>query len=420
MIRRDEFIGKEKSLWNRIHTFIDEFADNQKGLTQLIQNLHNLINDDESIEDLHVSDNNRHSFLNYSRWNETLQVEIICEYESFQEPPKEPSKNLPPILSSFDQSMSQYENEDGMAPPPKKEQELNPAEKMKQRDETYKKMRPFRIIIPAEYKMKAILRNIMANLKNADSNRLNIRGRGGYGIIDKIGLSGILGQNSIRALNNLSDDRAQNASNLIIEDHVPEHHDEDNEGEDHRDEMMEGEFDEEDESDSEIHRPGEETKQDFRVKLLPNQTENDEIDLNISIEDWIKRRIKLCQPPKTYEKAFSDNIFKSPNILKFTISENLPKDDKADSDEEMIGDLSGRASVDAKMERGYSLYAKNDKYKKSLQDKELERVIQRDIQSNEKIQEQLGDSCKLLELMKFIFLLKSNNFKAILKSHYDS
>ena len=56
--------------------FIDEFADNQKGLTYLIQNIHNLINDDESIEDLHMSDNNKHSFYVYSRWKESQQIQI--------------------------------------------------------------------------------------------------------------------------------------------------------------------------------------------------------------------------------------------------------------------------------------------------------------------------------------------------------
>jgi len=57
--------------------FIDEFADSQKGLTYLIQNIHNLINDDELIEDLHVSDNSKHSFYVYNRWAESQQVEIF-------------------------------------------------------------------------------------------------------------------------------------------------------------------------------------------------------------------------------------------------------------------------------------------------------------------------------------------------------
>ena len=76
IIKNEGYATEEKSLWNRIHMFIDEFADNQKGLTYLIQNLHNLINDDESIEDLHVSNNNRHSFYISNRWVEPQHIEI--------------------------------------------------------------------------------------------------------------------------------------------------------------------------------------------------------------------------------------------------------------------------------------------------------------------------------------------------------
>lgn len=41
----------------------------------------------------------------------------------------------------------------------------------------------------------------------------------------------------------------------------------------------------------------------------------------------------------------------------------------------------------------------------------MERLITKDIQSKELLREELGDSCKILELMKFFYLLKDRNIK---------
>jgi hypothetical protein len=59
-----------------------------------------------------------------------------------------------------------------------------------------------------------------------------------------------------------------------------------------------------------------------------------------------------------------------------------------------------------------------EKHKKTLQDRELERLIAKDIKSNQTVHDELGDqSCRILELLKFIFLLKSSNFKSLFKAH---
>jgi len=155
------------------------------------------------------------------------------------------------------------------------------------------------------------------------------------------------------------------------------------------------------------------------VKLLPHESEQNGIDLYKSVDYWIKNRVKTNKPPKTYEKVFSKKIFQAANTLKFTIEE-IKEEQESDSDEEMIEGNRYSGERKSWIDRGYSLYIPNVRYKKSRQDKELERVIAKDIQSNEIIQEQLGDGWKLLELMKFIFLLKSSNFKAILDSHSNT
>jgi len=144
--------------------------------------------------------------------------------------------------------------------------------------------------------------------------------------------------------------------------------------------------DSDDDSDS---SPKEKQKEEYSVKLLPHESEKDGLNLNISIDDWIKNRMMANKPPKTYEKVFSKQIFKSPNTLKFTIEDI--KEEENENDEEMIEQNNNSTTRMRKVTRGYSLYTPNAKYKKSRQDKELERVIAKDIQSNKIIREQLGD-----------------------------
>lgn len=197
----------------------------------------------------------------------------------------------------------------------------------------------------------------------------------------------------------------------ILENHLAE--------EDQVDHFEDDDSDDDSDSSEKEKQDKEKEKEIFQIKLLPHKSEENGINWNISIEDWIKNRLKSNKPPKTYEKVFSKQIFKSPNTLKFTI-EQIKEEQGNNSDEEMIDQNLNVDSRMRKITRGYSLYIPNTKYKKSRQDRELERVIAKDVQSNKVIQEQLGDGCKLLELMKFIFLLKSSNFKAILDSHCRS
>ena len=66
-----------------------------------------------------------------------------------------------------------------------------------------------------------------------------------------------------------------------------------------------------------------------------------------------------------------------------------------------------------KTNRTYSLYLQKEiKQQRTLQERELERIVSKDIQSNNLIREEVGEEAwKLLELMKLIFMLKNNSMQ---------
>lgn len=142
-----------------------------------------------------------------------------------------------------------------------------------------------------------------------------------------------------------------------------------------------------------------------------------------TVDVWIKRRMKQHKPPKTYLQIFNRGGYKSPNYINFTIQENTGDEElKEEQDDEMIMDNRSNKNKRrmTKASRGYSLYVQKEKHQKSLQDRELERLIVKDIQSKEAVTEELGESCKILELMKFIFMLKESNFKNLFDSSTSS
>jgi hypothetical protein len=66
----------ELTLWKRIHIFIDEFLGSQKCICLFVDHLHNLVDIDEAIEDLHVNTSGN-GFIVRSRFAESEQVKIV-------------------------------------------------------------------------------------------------------------------------------------------------------------------------------------------------------------------------------------------------------------------------------------------------------------------------------------------------------
>jgi uncharacterized protein YeaO (DUF488 family) len=131
--------------------------------------------------------------------------------------------------------------------------------------------------------------------------------------------------------------------------------------------------------------------------------------------------LKKHKPPKSYIKIFDKELTKAPNVVKFTIKDEKYEefDDKLEEEIKSTTSNIKRINNISKTNRTYSLYVQKEKHRKTLQNRELERLIAKDIKSNQTINEELGDhSCRVLELLKFIFLLKSNNFKSVFKSNF--
>lgn len=177
MIKIDEDnCTQNKSIWNRILLFITEFAENQKCIVQLIENLHNVINNCEEIESLHVANSNTHNFYIRNRFEETEQVKIICEYQS-------PIVNHEkPVMDSFFQSMNKYEKEEEFNPFDEKlnqEKSSQPmmSEEMRNKDVEYSRIRKFTILAPTNISMKKLSKIIDIHLSKRDPLTLSRSGK---------------------------------------------------------------------------------------------------------------------------------------------------------------------------------------------------------------------------------------------------
>lgn len=102
----------------------------------------------------------------------------------------------------------------------------------------------------------------------------------------------------------------------------------------------------------------------------------------------------MYKPPKSYLQIFNREHCKAPNMLTFTIEENNEFEElKEEGEDEMIGGRNSRKIRPLnKTSRGYSLYVKQERQEKSLQDRELERLIAKDVQSKPAIKSEIDDS----------------------------
>lgn len=372
----------ELSIWSRIHIFINDFASNQKCVRVLTQVLHNLINSDEQVEELHTSNSNNHNFYVKTRFSDIEQIKVICQYHS-------PEENSPEAIPSFMQSMAQFEKneeDDEIKFYPEPTKGLSDA--IKNRDMVFKKMARFVILVPTDVSLTKVAKMIQSYLKHLNEPKKKRS--------ERFDFSHRFDPKRISSMVNY---RIKNATRLFRMDPAEEI--------DNNDEPY---FSEEEDEMAELVLK-KSKKADFSVKFMKSDEELP-FDMDEPIEQLVKRRTKMCKPTKSYLKIFKRQKLEVPNLINFTIEDPKSAEElKDEENEEDLKDDSGKSSKEKrrKPNRTYSLYMQ--KQQKSLQDRELERLINKDIRLSGTSHEEIGDSSKLFELLKFLFLLKESNFK---------
>lgn len=373
----------ELTLWKRIHIFIDEFLGSQKCICLFVDHLHNLVDIDEAIEDLHVNTSGN-GFIVRSRFAESEQVKIV--WKPLKSSLKVKEK---PVIASFLNSMANYEQEG---------QDLQKKTHNDEQREFIENASTFTIMVPSEYQMKNVVKIIKKHLGSNRTLDTSLKDK-----LNAIRLASRFNTNTFSTDNKFleslklleSSINANQESNIIIE--------------------------EEDSSDEDMDIPKipslKMNKVD-KLNLALISIDEEEIDLSLKAGKWIKQTLKNHKPMKSYIKIFDKESIKIPNVVRFTIKDEI--DEEMDDWEEEIKSADGKKNTKLtnKTDRTYSLYVQKEKHKKTLQDRELERLIAKDIKSNQTVHDELGDqSCRILELLKFIFLLKSSNFKSLFKAH---
>ena len=358
----DESIDS-KPVLNRIALFANELIENEKCTSDLIS----IINSDAFIEELHLSNRDCDSFLLKNRFNETDQIRIVWELKSeVQKPTNE-------AIGSFMNSMIKYENEydedflndfdpfvqsNYFKSNPAPEKEITFLEKVKK----------FTIVAPSNYSFKQLERFINDKIKNIDD-------------LEKLHKNKNL--------------------DIYIETHWYW------------------------ESSYNIEFGGKKNQAKWSPVKLSNpklsfvwDLQDEEFDNSITLENWVKKRCKDQRCLKPYLRIFNKQTSIIPNLVNFVMQNpSIKEEDKNDMNEEIIGEDKYSSTKlkknNFKSNRTYSLYLqKEQKQQKTLQERELERIVTKDIQSNSLIREEIGDdACKVLELMKLIFLLKNNNMQ---------
>jgi hypothetical protein len=297
-----------------------------------------LINNNEFVEELHTSNSKNHSFYVRSRFSDKEQIKIICEYKS-------PLEEKPDPLSSFFKSMSRFEREeeDNFGP----EEEFNPfrdnkfSQAVRQRDQIYKQMGRFVLLVPTSITLKRLQSVINIYLKKKQPKKPLSKSKNPFSKEEVL--------DNVRAFREDLERQLRNPLNDDLED----------------------EYDQE--------RPlvG---SNNIRVKII-NHDQDNSFDIDEKIEDWVRRKVKMSKSNKSYLRIFQRQKLVPPNFITFTIEDpQIEEEEKQSQDEMDIEDekFSKDKRRSVKANRTYSLYLQ--KSMKSLQDKEAERLIAKDIQ----------------------------------------
>lgn len=283
----------DKSLWNRIHMFISEIAEDHNCIAPLIESLHNVINNDALTEELHITNTASHSFYVRSRFYETEHVKLVCEYQSLI------VKHEKPVMDSFFRSMSKFEEGEENdsffnRKSPQRQSQPQISEALRAKDQVYQKLQRFTILVPTNISLKKLCKTIKEYLQNKDANELTLQRTGqpnNFGrILDssiqqslpfrQLGISQRRFFDSLKVLDQNLSSRFQNIREMEIEE------------------------EDDDSDDMDLPPPPRvEDKNKVDIKLLPDDEET-ELDMHETVEDWIKRRCKQFRPQKSYLRIF--------------------------------------------------------------------------------------------------------------------
>lgn len=256
-------------------------------------------------------------------------------------------------MESFADNMLKFEYEydelddfNFMQKPSYPEKESQEDERLKSQDQFFKKLKSFTIVVPTSFTLTELERYISRNITSSED-------------LDKLYM--------------------KRSSNVYLEKHG-----------------FYNEYDQFSQIRSKPTGPKSPAKDHKLIKAeLVRKDGETEYAKSLTVENWVKRRCKDPKVSKPYLRVFTKQPALGLNHIQFGIKlVGQNEEDKEEvSEEEIDGnkrDPKGRKRI-TKQSRTYSLYLQREKQQKSLQEREMERLVTKDIQSNESIREEIGE-----------------------------